>query len=227
MEADGDPEPRRELLELALEKAAAGDLELGPGRGESGLGERLDQEAEVLVRDETAGADDPDRAGVGRGGRTRGGRGVVAAAAARKGSTSAAWSATAIRSSGTPNASSRARAAELAAINPSARPPSQRCSRSCQSGSSGSIPGVHSVKITYARRCRRHQANARSDAGPYSDTTTQSGSVARSSRSSPRGQITGVRPARWRCQERRWTAGYGCSLGNHSAGTSQLGWPAD
>ncbi len=112
-------------------------------------------------------------------------------------------------------------------MNPSARPASQRWSARCQRGRSGSIPGVHSVKITYARRWRRHQASARNDAGPYSDTTTQSGLAAVSARSSPCGQSTGVRPARRRCHERRCTDGYGWSLGNQSGGTSQLGWSAD
>ena len=138
--------------------------------------------------------------------------------AARKGSTSAACSATRIRSSGTPNERSRCRAAELAAITPSAWRARRRCSASCQPGSIESICGVHSVKITYARRWRRHHASVRSDAAPYSDTTTQSGSARRSARSSPRGNTTGVRPARRRCHARRCTAGYGCSRGNQSAG---------
>ena len=53
--------------------------------------------------------------------------------------------------------------------------PAGGAARAASPGSIESIIGVHSVKITYARRWRRHQRSARSDAGPYSETTTQSG----------------------------------------------------
>ena len=85
-------------------------------------------------------------------------------------------------------------AALLAAMNPCARPASQRWSRSCGRGSASAIHGVSSLKITSGMPRRRHHAHVRSAAGPYSQTTTTSGPKLRSARSSPRGQTTGVRP---------------------------------
>ena len=125
---------------------------------------------------------------------------------ARNGSGSNAWRLTVTAAGSAPRETKRARAALLAAMKPSARPASQRCTRSCAAGSVSSTQGVHSLKMTSAARRRRQYAQARSAAGPYSQATTTAGSKRRSSRSSPRGQMTGVAPARPRWSARSSTA---------------------
>jgi hypothetical protein len=71
----------------------------------------------------------------------------------------------------------------------------------------GSLHGVSSLMTTSGRRRRRHQVKARHVAGPYSELTTTSASLSRRARPSPRASISGVRPGRGCCHDRRTREG--------------------
>ena len=122
MEAGGYAEACREPPQVVLEEAGPGDLE----PASDGVSPAL-ANASISMPKFLSGTSRPALMTLtgAPGGAALGSR-RAAVAAARNGSMSAAWSATAIRSSGIPNVRSRARAAELTAMSPSACFPSRR-----------------------------------------------------------------------------------------------------